>query len=122
MRLSRLRRYDVQARLAFIAALAAIPPCLIAAIQAYKRYDHQLRAIPFGESGFFQMGFLTCVGLALGLSVVGLALGFNSAGQRRNHLQRKSWAGFFIGMVVLSLSIVLLVAFARLRFEVVTGI
>lgn len=117
-----LRRYDVQARFAFYTSLAAVLPFLAALAASFKRYDHQLRAIQFGEGGVFRAAFLVCIALASSLSVLGIVLGFSSAGQRRNKEQGKSWAGFFIGTAVLSVTIVLFFAFRMLKFEIITGV
>ena len=119
MNLSSLRRYDVQARVGLWTSLAAVLPFLAAALQSYLRYDHQLRAIQYGQQGKFKIAFLLCVGLAMMLSVLGLGLGYNSAGQRRNKEQRRSWLGFFIGTTVLSFSVILFFAFLKLKFEIV---
>ncbi len=104
-----------------IASCAALLPFLAAAAAGFKRYHHDLRAIQFGEASVFKASFLICIGLAVALSVVGVVLGFNSAGQRRNSQHRKSWTGFFIGAGVLSLTIILFVAFRKLGFEVMAG-
>lgn len=121
MKLPSLRRYDVQARVGLWTSIVAALPLLAAALQSYLRYDHQLRAIQYGQQGRFKMAFLVCVVLAMMLSVIGLGLGFNSAGQRRNKEQHKSWLGLFIGTAVLSFSIILFFAFQKLKFEIVTG-
>jgi len=117
----RFRRFDVQARYSLIVSLAAIVPLTAAAYAGFSRYDHQLRAISFGKTGMFRPAFLVCIALACLLAATGAALGFNSAGQRRNDQQNKSWTGFFIGMAALSLSIIVLAAFWFLKLPVETG-
>lgn len=121
MALPSLRRFDVQARFALYASAASVVPWLAAALGSLSRYDNQLRAIQFGETGMFRAAFLACIGLAGALSCTGILLGFSSAGQRRNKEQGKSWAGFFVGTVVLSLTLILFFAFRILKFEIVVG-
>ncbi len=116
-----LRKFDVQARFGLTASIAAIVPCLAGFAALFRNYNHELRAIPYGKEGMFQIIILGCVLAAGGLSVVGLGLGFNSAGQRRNKDSGKSWIGFFIGTGVLSLTIIMFYAFWKLRFQIVTG-
>jgi hypothetical protein len=115
------RRFDVQARYSLLISLASIVPLALAAYAAAARYDHQLRAIEFGTKSFFRPAFLACVALSLGLAAIGAALGFNSAGQRRNHLQSWSWMGFFVGMAALSSSVIVLAAFWLLKLPVEVG-
>ena len=117
MALPSLRKFDVQAKCSFYMSLAAILPLAAAAMASISRYSHQLRAIQYGEAGMFKVGFMFCIGTACALGVVGIVLGFNSAGQRRNKESTKSWMGFFIGTAVLSLAVVLFYAFRQLRFQ-----
>ncbi len=123
MALPRFRRFDVQARYSLIISAASIVPLALAAIAGVMRYDPELRAIRFAKSGAFKPAFLICIALACLLAAIGAAMGFNSAGQRRNTLQRQSWTGFFLGMVALSLSIVVFAGyyFLRLPVEVVAA-
>jgi hypothetical protein len=112
------RRFDVQARYSLPISLVSALPLALAVFAAAARYDHELRAIQFGSASLFRPAFLACVALAFLFAAVGAALGFNSAGQRRNHLQSRSWAGFFFGMAICSLSIVTLAAFWLLKLPV----
>ena len=116
-----LRRYDVQAKYSVIVSIAAVLPLLAAVFATLSRYQPQLRAIQYGQAGWFKLGFLMCIAAAIFLSVAGAGLGFNSAGQRRNHDQRKSWTGFFIGTGVLSITIIVLSAFWALKLEIPSG-
>lgn len=120
MALPSLRRFDVQARFSLYASAAGALPLVAALIASLSRYNHQLRAIQFGETGKFKLAFLVCIAAAAGLSALGIIFGFSSAGQRRNKEQRKSWAGFFIGAGVLSATFILFAAFRMLKFEVLT--
>ena len=116
-----LRRFDVQARYALWASLAAILPLIVSALASFSRYDSQLHAIKFGSAGFFKPAFFVCLLVTGLLSVMGIALGFNSAGQRRNSEQKKSWLGFFIGTGVLSLAIILFFAYWTLRLQIASA-
>ncbi len=118
MALPNLRKYEDQARFGLMASAAAVVPLLCGAVFSFGKYNHDLRAISYGELGNFKPALLACVGLAGLLSVIGLVLGFNSAGQRRNKNSGQSWTGFFLGVGVLSLAIVLFAAFRALGFEI----
>ena len=48
---------------------------------------------------------------------VGFVLGWNSAGQRRNDKPMRSWVGFFVGGGVVTLDVVLMLAFYLLRLQ-----
>jgi hypothetical protein len=112
------RRFDVQARYSLPISLLSMVPLALAAYAAFSRYNHQLRAIQYGNTSLFRPAFLACIAAAFLLAAIGAALGFNSAGQRRNQFQSRSWAGFFIGVAGLSLSIIVLAAFWFLRLPV----
>lgn len=116
-----IRRFDVQARYSLWASLAAILPLVVSALASLSRYDTQLHAIKFGSTGLFKPAFFACLLVTGLLSVLGIGLGFNSAGQRRNNEQKKSWLGFFIGTGVLSLAIILFFAYWTLRLQIATG-
>ena len=117
----RFRKYDVQARYSLIISLASIVPLAAAGYSSLTRYDPALRAIQYGDTGFFKPAFLACIGTACLLAAIGASLGLNSAGQRRNTAQRKSWIGFFIGAAVLSASIVVFAAYAFLKLPIQVG-
>ena len=121
MALPRLRRYDVQARFALTLALAAFVPLLAAVYEGWSHYDTTLHAVVYGDEGVFKVGFLGCVGVAAAFGLLGVALGYNSAGQRRNDRQLSSWMGFLIGGCVVSFSLVALFAFVELGVEVASG-
>jgi len=101
--------------------LASVAPLVAATYAILSRYNPDLRAIQFGKAGMFRPAFLACIALACLLAAVGAGLGINSAGQRRNTEQGKSWTGFFIGVAALSLSIIVFAAFAFLRLPVEIG-
>jgi len=115
------RRYDTQARYALIASIAAMVPLALAIVSTATRYDPELRAIQYGKAGLFKPAFLASIAAAGLLAMIGAVLGFNSAGQRRNAEQRKSWTGFFVGMAILSISIIVFAAFIFLRLPIDAG-
>jgi hypothetical protein len=110
-----LRRYDTQAKWSlWISLLSVVTLIMLAGLEA-RNFNTQLKVITYGKQSPYQMAVLGCVAVTMLLSAVGLLLGINSAGQRRNDLQRRSWAGFFIGTGVLSLAIILFVAFWTMK-------
>ena len=117
MALDRLRRYDVQATYACALSLLSIVPALGGLLLTYRNYHNDLGQIIYGEKGSFLPALATCVLTSLIPAGVGFALGWSSAGQRRNDKPTRSWVGFFTGGAVLTLDLILVVAFVMLRFE-----
>jgi amino acid transporter len=110
-----LRRYDTQAKWSlWISLLSAVTLIALAGLEA-RNFNFNLKVIVFGKHSPYQWVLLGTVALTILLSTAGLLLGINSAGQRRNELQKRSWAGFFIGTGVLSLTLILFVAFWKMR-------
>lgn len=113
-----LRRYDVQASAAFVLAAVSAIPFLVAAGLIARNYDRAVDQIVYGS----QSKFVIALGLSLALSMlpsaVAMLLGMSSAGQRRNERQGRSWFGFFVGGAILTLNIILALAFYKLRLEV----
>jgi len=114
----KLRRYDVQATWALFSAVLATAPFLAAAYLVFSRFDSVLGQIRYGSHGRFIPAFVGCVGLSGLLAMLGFILGWNSAGQRRNDKSRRSWTGFFLGGLIATLDIVLMIAFIKLRLAV----
>ena len=113
-----LRRFDVQAKWAVWFSLLSIVPFLGALGVAFRNWKGELRLIVYGHPAIM-VSILGGCGLAMLLSFFGVVLGFNSAGQRRNDRQRQSWAGFFLGAVMLALALILLAGFWLLRQPIV---
>ena len=103
-----LRRYDVQASVSLYLSAASVVFVMGAAFMLFYRYDPESRTVIYmvGTPRWFLL--MACAGLAGLLSLLGLSLGANSAGQRRNDKQKRSWIGFFIGAFVLTMTIILL--------------
>ena len=109
-----LRRYDTQARVGVIISLLSIAPLMgLVALIGWKMEMSEW-VLYYGPR--FSLAFYPTTLAALGLSTIGLGFGFNSAGQRRNDKQKLSWIGFFVGVAVLCLTLILFVLF-RLRAE-----
>ena len=117
MVLGSLRRYDVQAKYAFALAMVSIVPYLAALWIGWTRFDAGLCRIIYGSQGRFLPVFLGCVLLSMVPAAVGFVMGWSSAGQRRNDQSTRSWIGFFVGGGVLTLNVVLLIAFFMLCLE-----
>jgi len=118
MVLEKLRRYDVQATWAIASAVASTAPFLAAAYLVASRFDGILGQIRYGSHGRFVPAFLGCVAMSGLLAAFGFVLGWNSAGQRRNDRARRSWTGFFLGGLIATFDVVLVIAFVKLRLEV----
>lgn len=112
-----LRRYEVQATYAFALSLAAVAPMLGAIAIAWRNYQDDIGQIVYGSRGMFLPLFLGSVLLSMFPGALGFALGWSSAGQRRNDRPSQSWIGFFIGGLVLAVDLILVIAFWMLRLE-----
>ncbi len=116
--LSHLRRFDVQAQYAAILSIASAIPGLFGLYLVFDRYNAQLRQIIYGAEGRFVVVLGACMVASALLAAVAFALGWNSAGQRRNDRQRRSWFGFFLGGAVLTMDAILMLAFMMLRLKI----
>ncbi|MCH7702220.1 MAG: hypothetical protein IID37_11080 [Planctomycetes bacterium] len=110
-----LRRFDTQAKASWIVSLAAAAGVVVLVFLAGRNLDTELRVIRFSPDSMYKPLYLGICAVTMLLAVVGLVLGFNSAGQRRNEMQTRSWLGFFIGTGSFSLAIVLFWVFWKLQ-------
>jgi len=117
---SAFRRYDVQATYAMIFSLVGVPTCLAAGVFLIQRYDSKMGQIVYGSKGMFVPALAVCLALSLLPAFVGFLFGLSSAGQRRNDKQSRSWIGFFVGGLVCTLDVIMVLAFVLLRFELMT--
>lgn len=115
--LGNIRRYEIQAVWALTLAAVAVAPALVATGLAMRNYNADLGRIVYGSKGVFLPAFAASVLFSLLVAFVGFALGWSSAGQPRNHRSSASWAGFFLGGLVLSANIILLLAFYLLQLR-----
>ncbi|MCP4251186.1 MAG: hypothetical protein GY778_29470 [bacterium] len=114
--MSSIRRYDVQAKWSVWLSILAGLSCLGRVAMFARNWNWEIRQVIFRHPLWMPL-YLSSTGVTLVLSVFGVALGFNSAGQRRNELQRRSWVGFFMGSGVFTLAVILFAAFWLLRME-----
>ena len=117
MVLGNLRRYDVQAKYAFALAMVSIVPSVAALWMGWRRFDADLGRIIYGSQGRFMLAYVGCVLLSTAPAALGFVMGWSSAGQRRNDHSGRSWIAFFVGGSVLTLNVVLLIAFYMLRLK-----
>ena len=88
---------------------------LVALSMFVRNFNADLGAVTYGEGGKWLPAYLGAIALSGLLSAAGFALGWSSAGQRRNQRPGWSWVGFFTGGLVLTLNVVLCLAFVMLR-------
>ena len=115
---SSLRRYDVQASYALGASLFSVLPLVGAAFMLVRNWNSELGHLVYGSGGKFMALLAILIALAAVSGGVGLVMGLNSAGQRRNDQERRSWIGFFLGSAVVTGSIIVAIAFVMLRFHI----
>lgn len=113
-----IRRFDTQAKVSSVVSLIAMVGVLAMAGLSLRNLDPELRVIRFNPEGFYRPAFLGICAATMFLAVIGLGLGLNSAGQRRNELQKRSWIGFFMGTAAFSMAIVLFWMFHKLKLPV----
>ncbi len=117
-----LRKYETQAQVSMVLALASVIPLvgLIGVIlrAMIKNHGWSEKVIYYG--GPTKAAVYGGTAMALLLAGVAFGLGVNSAGQRRNDRQRASWVGFFVSAVVLALTVVLIALF-MMRGEAVVA-
>lgn len=118
---SSIRNFDVQAKWSLVFSVASALCCLVFLALLLRNYQGDIRQIIYRADGKYQPMVMAAAALTMLLSAVGLAFGFNSAGQRRNDKQMFSWLGFFGGAGVLALAVVLCAAFVLLRMPVTAG-
>ncbi len=101
-----LRRYDVQARASLIVSILSVLAMASLALLLLRNYDFDLHAVIYAKKSYYSPMFFAGTSATMLLSAIGLVLGFNSAGQRRNDVQTRSWIAYFLSVAVLSGSIV----------------
>ena len=106
-----LRRFDVQAKVSlYISCIAVL--CMVAlAFLLLRNFEREMRVVVYGGGSLFAPVVLGVTALTLLLGAVGAAMGANSAGQRRNNLSKRSWAGFLLGCATVSATIILFAMF-----------
>lgn len=117
MKLPSLRRSDVQAKYAFVLALLSLVPFLGAGILLLRNYQRDLGQIVYGAKGNFLPVLLFCLACAALPSGLAFVLGWSSSGHRRNDKPGRSWFAFFVGGLVLTLTVIMGLAFYMLRLR-----
>ena len=107
-----LRRYDTQAQVSVLVSLASVVSLAGVAFVIFQQFRWDELVIYYGPNR--KLAVMLGTAITLLLSAIGLAMGFNSVGQRRNEKQGWSWIGFFIGAGVFCAAIVIFALF-RLR-------
>jgi len=110
-----LRRFEDQAKASFLASLLSLFTFAgMAGVMGFflkRGLASQDFVFLYGPRG--KMAVLLAAAVTLLLSGAGFGFGLNSAGQRRNDRQRLSWIGFFLGALVLALTLVLVFVFIQ---------
>ncbi|MBU0719559.1 MAG: hypothetical protein KJ749_15050 [Planctomycetes bacterium] len=114
---SSIRRYDVRATYAAVLSCIAVVPFLAAAFLTWRNYNPDIAQIVYGAEGSFVPVFLACIAASGLPGFLGFVLGWSSAGQRRNDKPARSWMGFFVGGFVVTLDLILLIAFYMLKLK-----
>jgi hypothetical protein len=86
-----------------VIALVSLVALIGLAVVVLQNMNYQEYTIVYGPRR--RIAILVGTAVTLLLSAVGMGMGYNSAGQRRNDKQALSWLGFFLGALVLSLTI-----------------
>jgi len=112
-----IRRYDVQATYSLALSFISLIPFVAAAWLFLRNLHWDLHQVIYNSRGPFLPIFLACAMLAMLSAALGFVLGWNSAGQRRNDRPGQSWTGFFLGGIIVTLDLILLIAFFMLRLQ-----
>lgn len=114
---STLSSYENQARLSVgLAVLAALATVGLVVITG-RNYEREIGQIVYGEGSKFMLIWLPAFLVAFLAGVMGLALGFMGAGQKRNTNSKLSWTGFFLNAAILTMALSVGVIFFLLKLE-----
>ncbi len=106
-----LRRYDVQAKVSLILSAVGMLGTVALFLLALRNFKTDLRVIVYAKDGMFAPLMLIGVAVTLVIAATGVAMGANSAGQKRNELGKLSWLAFFIGVAAISGALIVFVGF-----------
>ena len=112
-----LRRYDTQAKVSLYAAVASFLGMMVLAYMLQRNLIWETKLIVYKSQFYMPLVLLLTAGTLL-MAAAAIAIGANSAGQRRNEKSRLSWTGFFIGAVTLSLTIIMFYGFYTAKVSV----
>jgi len=111
-----LRRYDTQAKLSIAIAIASfLSFCALVYLLQY-RYNSEMRQFIYVGTTKYAPAVYLATAITMLLAAAAACIGGNSAGQKRNDKTRLSWAAFFIGAVILSVTIIAFAMFYMNRF------
>ena len=114
-----LRRVDVQAKVAFMAAIISLMVTAALAFFVLKGINWDMKIIPYSAKSNRSLGVMGAGVASLAIGALGFWFGFSSAGQRRNDRQIFSWLGFFLSALAITLSAILLTVFMLWRESVI---
>lgn len=106
-----LRRFDVQARVSLVLALASVITFIGLVLVVLRRFDPKELVVYYG--GPTKTAIYLGTAVTLLLAAIGSGMGLNSVGQRRNDKQTWSWIGFFVGAVIICLTLVVFFFFRQ---------
>lgn len=112
-----LRRYDTQANVSLYAGVASFLGMMALAFMLLRNLNWETKLIVYKSPFYMPLVLLLTAGTLL-MAGAAIAIGANSAGQRRNEKSRLSWTGFFIGAVTLSLTIIMFYGFYTAKVSV----
>jgi hypothetical protein len=97
--------FEVQARISVALALLGGLAALSAITLLVLKFKADTRMVVYNARGPFMLLFGAALLAALLAGGVGLLIGLNSAGQKRNTRSQLSWTGFFVSAAVITLSL-----------------
>ena len=80
------------------------------------RYNSEMKQFIYGSATKYAPAVYLTTAVTMLLAAAAAGIGGNSAGQKRNDKTRLSWAAFFIGAVVLSVTIIAFAMFYVNKF------
>lgn len=124
MKLPNFRLFDTQALFAALLGVSAMMMIAAEAVLVFRQYDSKSAVIwyPAKPKGIqkYRLPLIYATGAAaVVLGGIGLALGFNSLGEKRNTRQRLSWLGLATGGFGVVGACILLFAWWNLSLEAI---
>ncbi|MFO0972451.1 MAG: hypothetical protein U1A27_03295 [Phycisphaerae bacterium] len=120
------RLFDTQARFAALLGAAALLMVAFEGVAVFHNFDSRTKVIwhnpnSKGYQRFRQPFVMAVGGLTAVTGLVGMVMGFNSLGEKRNTKQRLSWLGLVMGGVSISLVAVLMFAWFKLALPIISS-
>ena len=113
-----LRRFDVQAKYALNISMAATLGVLALLVLIFRNFERAQVAVVYGRESLFAPVVFAITALTLLVAATGAMMGFNSAGQKRNPFNKRSWTAFFVGTASASVTIILFGVFWFYRLKI----